>query len=73
MCDMVAMDKLIDDLGGIAAVAEMLDVSRSSVSNWRLAGRSIPWRFRAVLARNAADIGITLPADFWEIKRKAKP
>ena len=34
--------ELIDNLGGIGAVAEALKVDRSAVGNWRLAGRSIP-------------------------------
>ena len=60
------MDKLIEDLGGNKKVADLLGVSASAVGNWRLAGRSIPWKHRPALARHAADGAITLPADFWE-------
>ncbi|RPI59353.1 MAG: hypothetical protein EHM48_09030 [Planctomycetaceae bacterium] len=60
--------QLIDDLGGIKAVSEALGVDRSAVGNWRLKGRSIPWRWRPAIARLAADKAVNLPADFWGTK-----
>lgn len=57
--------QFIDSLGGIAFVAEALDVNRSAVANWRLKGRSIPWKHRPALARLAADKALDLPAGFW--------
>ena len=56
--------ELIDALGGVKAVAEALNTSPGSVANWRLAGRSIPWRWRFALAAVAGAKGVTLPAGF---------
>ena len=57
--------ELIDNLGGIGAVAEALKVDRSAVGNWRLAGRSIPWKHKPAIARLAAEKAVNLPANFW--------
>ena len=62
------MANLIDQLGGIAAIADHLAVTRTSVSNWRLEGRGIPWKFRPALARLAADRAIALPDDYWQLR-----
>lgn len=59
------MKQLIDDLGGIKAVSEALGVDRSAVGNWRLEGRSIPWKHRPAIARLAAEKAVNLPLDFW--------
>ena len=68
VCFNVGMTKqLIDQLGGIKAVAEYLSVDRSAVGNWRLAGRSIPWKHRPGIARLAADRAVDLPPGFWGI------
>lgn len=57
--------QLIDQLGGIKAVAAELGVDKSAVSNWRLEGRSIPWKHRPAIARMAAVKAVNLPVDFW--------
>ena len=57
--------ELIDQLGGIKAVAAALETTPSAVANWRLAGREIPWKRRHAIARLAAELGVSLPADFW--------
>jgi len=57
---------LIADLGGIAAVAQATGASYSAVSNWQLAGRSIPWRHRPTIARLAAERAVNLPSSFWD-------
>ena len=56
---------LIDQLGGIGPVAAATGAHRSAVSNWRLAGRNIPWKHKPAIARLAADRAVSLPADFW--------
>lgn len=56
---------LITALGGPNSVAEALGVKPNVVANWRLEGRSIPWKRRHVLARIAAERGIPLPEGFW--------
>ena len=57
--------EIIDLLGGISAVAKATGAKPSAVSNWRLAGRSIPWKHRPALARLAAERALTLPAGYW--------
>ncbi len=61
----MARQDLIEALGGIKAVAAELNTTPSAVANWRLQTRSIPWRFRPILAKIAAERAITLPEDFW--------
>ena len=68
LCLYAAMTKqLIDQLGGIKAVADALGVDRSAVSNWRLEGRHIPWKHRPAIARMAAEKAVNLPSDFWGV------
>lgn len=55
----------LDALGGNKELAEALGVSPNAVSNWRLPDRDIPWRHRHILARMAAERGVSLPEDFW--------
>jgi len=55
----------IDQLGGIAAVSEATGAKPSAVTNWRLAGRAIPWKHRPALARLAASKALPLPSDYW--------
>lgn len=57
--------QLIDDLGGVKAVATALGVNSNVVANWKLDGRGIPWKRRHALAKIAAERGIALPSDFW--------
>ena len=57
---------LIDKLGGNRAVAEALNTTASAVANWRLSDRRIPWKYKPVIARMAADKAVQLPTDFWE-------
>lgn len=65
MCDKVLMTKqFIDDLGGIAAVAAHLNTSTGAVTNWRLEGRSIPWKYRPSLVALAAQKEVDLPKGF---------
>jgi len=59
--------QLIDELGGVKAVAEALGLNSNVVANWKLEGRSIPWKRRHAIARLAADRGVALPGDFWGI------
>jgi hypothetical protein len=67
MCFIVRMTakSLIDQLGGISAVSEATGAKKGAVANWRLAGRTIPWKHRPVIARLAAERAINLPTDFW--------
>lgn len=57
---------LIDALGGIAAVSEATKATASAVSNWRLAGRAIPWKHKPAIARLAAERAVSLPGNFWD-------
>lgn len=59
---------LIDALGGNQAVAEALGVSSNAVANWKMPERGIPWKRRHIIARMAAERGVTLPEDFWAEK-----
>lgn len=60
--------KLIEDLGGAAAVARAVvariggKLSPQAVSNWKT--RGIPFRYRAPLAIEARERGIGAPANF---------
>lgn len=46
-------------------MADDLNVSVGSVRNWMLPGRGVAWKYRPAVARLAADLGVTLPDDFW--------
>jgi DNA-binding transcriptional regulator YdaS (Cro superfamily) len=61
-----APSHIIDMLGGPAALAKALNVKPSAVSNWKLDGRGIPFKFRPAIARLAAERAINLPADYWQ-------
>jgi len=54
---------LIDALGGNKVVAEALGLSPNVVHNWRT--REIPWKRRHIIARLAAERGVSLPESFW--------
>jgi hypothetical protein len=55
--------KLISDLGGSKALADALGTSPNRVANWNK--RDIPWRYRHVVAKLAAERGVELPQGFW--------
>lgn len=55
---------LIDALGGYRAVAETLNIPPSTVANWMLRERRIPWRYRPTIARIAEEREIVLPEGF---------
>lgn len=57
------MDDLIDELGGNIALAEIMGCTPNAVSNWR--SRGIPWKKRPIIARLAAERGVSLPLGFW--------
>jgi hypothetical protein len=59
--------ELIKALGGTKAVAADLKVSDGAVRNWMLEDRSIPWRYRPAMAKVAAERGVPLPDDFWQV------
>ncbi len=61
---MIKHAKLIDKLGGPAAVLKALGLkqSRQSVSNWR--NRGVPWRYRVAVAKLAAEKNISVPRGF---------
>lgn len=59
------MKEFINQLGGIAAVAELTGAGKSAVSNWRLPGRAIPMRYRVLIAEYAKTRGVDLPAGYW--------
>lgn len=58
------MSKLIEDLGGYAAVAKQLSLPANLVWNWQ--ERGVPWRWRPKVASLAKRAKIKVPADFLE-------
>ena len=54
--------KLIDDLGGTQAVANLTKQSKQHVSNWRRVG--IPWKYRPFLKQVAEAHKVPLPHNF---------
>lgn len=56
--------KLIADLGGSKSVADAIGAAPNAVANWNK--RRIPWRYRHVVAKLAAERGVELPSGFWE-------
>ena len=56
--------QLIEQLGGVKAVALTIGTSEGSVFNWRLRD-TIPWRHRHAIARMAAERAVDLPDNFW--------
>lgn len=59
--------QVIEALGGHAAVAEKLGVSRDTARHF--AKRVIPWRYRDKIKKLARGKKIALPADFLEVQR----
>jgi DNA-binding transcriptional regulator YdaS (Cro superfamily) len=59
--------QLIEALGGAKQLAADLRASPGAVRNWMLGGRSIPWRYRPAIAKIAAERGVPLPEDFWQV------
>lgn len=53
-------------LGDTAALAEALDASTTSISNWK--GRGIPWQMRPLVKDLAKRKRVKLPADFLTTK-----
>ena len=61
--DMGRMEKeLIEQIGGIALVADKLGQSRQAVHNW--CRRGIPWRWRYTIAQMAKAKKVALPDGF---------
>jgi hypothetical protein len=56
--------KLINELGGSKLLADAIGAAPNAVANWNK--RKIPWRYRHVVAKLAAERGVDLPSDFWE-------
>ncbi len=58
--------KLIDDLGGPTAVAALIDHRRTpqAISQWKLPGREIAFRFRRRLHRIAVRRKLDIPPNF---------
>lgn len=54
--------KLINKLGGTAAVARFLKVPANYVSKWRR--RGIPWHHRFAVSQLAAEYEVNLPEEF---------
>lgn len=57
--------ELISKLGSNKDVASQLNVKPGAVAMWR-SRDTIPWKFRPVIARIAAERAIPLPENFWE-------
>jgi transposase-like protein len=62
------VDRLIDELGGTCAVAQMLGVVPSAVSNWRRLGR-FPSRTYVQLATRLRSVP---PAYLWNMNGRGK-
>jgi hypothetical protein len=61
----MATNLVIEALGGTKSVADALNLPINTVANWSLPGRDIPWKRRHIIARLAAERGVSLPEDYW--------